>query len=66
MSVFKPVILTLALVSSFWSVATESLWQVNAPQGEFKHVDIHVQQGTWMNEIGIRQKQRQKFYFERH
>lgn len=32
------------------SVATESAtWDVNAPQGEFKTVDIKVNEGTWMN-----------------
>lgn len=47
---FKPSLLALALTSLMLHAETDSpAWQVNAPQGEFKTVDIQVQQGSWMN-----------------
>ena len=50
MRFLTPSIVALA-VSSYFSHAAETPteWQVNAPQGQFQHVDINVQQGTWMN-----------------
>ncbi|EKE87669.1 amidohydrolase family protein [Idiomarina xiamenensis] len=36
-----------ALLPAF--AAAEQTWSVNEPQGDFKQVDIKVQEGTWMN-----------------
>lgn len=47
---YKMSLLALSL-SSFLTHASveQTSWDVNAPQGEFKTVDIQVQQGSWMN-----------------
>ena len=46
--------LGIALSSPVWGAKAtddtkEEKWSVNNPQGEFKTVDINVDQGTWMN-----------------
>lgn len=44
-------LLTLALSSALAHAndTDKTKWQVNAPQGQFETVNIHVQQGSWMN-----------------
>ncbi|WNO61282.1 amidohydrolase family protein [Rheinheimera sp. MMS21-TC3] len=50
MKLFKPSIIALALSSCLIQAETTSVkWDVNAPQGEFKTVNINVSQGSWMN-----------------
>ena len=46
-----PSLLALAIVSTFTQAASEDKpkWDVNAPAGQFKQVDINVSQGSWMN-----------------
>ena len=46
-----PSLLALAMASALAQAATEDKpkWDVNAPVGQFKQVDINVSQGSWMN-----------------